>query len=238
MDWLSESQRYTELQNKFRSPERLARFLLSQEGGPVSFPHHRVSRGAYKVTKRLHTSRLGWQMIGSLVVWGILGVSFAGAQAAGEYAGAVSSMGSAGVGAAQPKVPNKLPAAAPAAAPAGSPAQAGSTAKPGAKFKHLPARNGEPVEVMNRRELERQAGRDAGKLLIRSSSSAEAIAWINGKLVGSTPLLMLLAPGQYKVELRGARSEFAQGNVDLLPNETRELVMELEQRYPSQVRLR
>ena len=121
---------------------------------------------------------------------------------------------------------------------AGSPAQAGSTAKPGAKFKHLPARNGEPVEVMNRRELERQAGRDAGKLLIRSSSSAEAIAWINGKLVGSTPLLMLLAPGQYKVELRGARSEFAQGNVDLLPNETRELVMELEQRYPSQVRLR
>lgn len=180
-------------------------------------------------------------MIGLLVFGGILGVSFAGAQAAGEYAGAVSSMGSVGVGAAQPKVPDKLPVPPPAQAssPAqgSSPAQAGSAAKPGSKFKHLPARSGEPLEVMNRRELERQAGNDAGKLLIRSSS-AEATAWINGKRVGGTPLLLLLAPGQYKVELRGSRSEFAQGNVDLLPNETREFVMELEQRYPSQVRLR
>jgi hypothetical protein len=182
-------------------------------------------------------------MVGSLVVWGILGVSFAAAQAAGEYAGAVSSMGSVGVGAAQPKVPDKLPAAAPAPTPAGSPAQAsspaqaGSAAKPGSKFKYLPARNGDPVDATNRKELERQAGSGAGKLLIRSSS-AEAAAWINGKLVGSTPLLLLLAPGQYRVELRGSRSEFAQGTVDLLPNETRELVMELEQRYPSQVRLR
>jgi len=192
---------------------------------------------------------LGLRMVGSLVVWGILGVSFAAAQAAGEYAGAVSSMGSVGVGAAQPKVPDKLPAAAPAPTPAGSPAQAssptqgsipaqaGSAAKPGSKFKYLPARSGEPLEVTNRKELERQAGNDAGKLLIRSSS-AEAKAWINGKLVGNTPLLLLLAPGQYKVELRGSRSEFAQGSVDLLPNETREFVMELEQRYPSQVRLR
>ncbi|MBF8304917.1 MAG: hypothetical protein HW398_105 [Acidobacteria bacterium] len=55
----------------------------------------------------------GLGTLGSLVVWGILGVSFAAAQAAGEYAGAVSSMGSVGVGAAQPKVPDKLPAAAP-----------------------------------------------------------------------------------------------------------------------------
>jgi hypothetical protein len=180
---------------------------------------------------------LGLRMVGSLVVWGILGVSFAAAQAAGEYAGAVSSMGSVGVGAAQPKVPDKLPAAAPAPTPAGSPAQASSAAKPGSKFKYLPARNGDPVDATNRKELERQAGSGAGKLLIRSSS-AEAAAWINGKLVGSTPLLLLLAPGQYRVELRGSRSEFAQGTVDLLPNETRELVMELEQRYPSQVRLR
>ncbi|MBF8304916.1 MAG: hypothetical protein HW398_104 [Acidobacteria bacterium] len=101
----------------------------------------------------------------------------------------------------------------------------------------MPARSGEPLDAANRKELERQAGNDAGKLLIRSSS-AEAKAWINGKLVGNTPLLLLLAPGQYKVELRGSRSEFAQGSVDLLPNETREFVMELEQRYPSQVRLR
>jgi hypothetical protein len=182
-------------------------------------------------------------MVGSLAVWGILGASFAAAQAAGEYAGAVSSMGSVGVGAAQPKVPDKLPAAAPAPTPAGSPAQAsspaqaGSAAKPGSKFKYLPARSGEPVDAANRKELERQAGRDAGKLLLRSGS-AEATAWINGKVVGNTPLLLLLAPGQYRVELRGSRSEFAQGTVDLLPNETRELVMELEQRYPSQVRLR
>ena len=187
-------------------------------------------------------------MIGALAVWGILGVSFAAAQAAGEYAGAASTMGSTGVGVAQPKVPDKLPAGlaptpagspAPGSAsiPASSPAQAGSAAKPGSKFKYMPARNGEPVEITNRKELEQQAGKDAGKLLLRSSSAA-ATAWINGKLVGNTPLLLLLAPGQYKIELRGTRSEFAAGAVDLLPNETREVVMELEQRYPSQVRLR
>lgn len=187
-------------------------------------------------------------MVGLLLIWGILGTSFAAAQAAAEYVGAVSSMGSVGVGAAQPKVPDKLPipdpaqAGSPAPAPgstaqASSPAQAGSAARPGSKFKYLPARSGEPVDAANRKELERQAGSDAGKLLLRANS-APAAAWINGKLVGNTPLLLLLAPGQYRVELRGARSEFAQGTVDLLPNETRELVMELEQRYPSQVRLR
>lgn len=176
---------------------------------------------------------MGKRLLGSLAVWGILGVSFAGAQAAGEYAGVVSSMGSVGVGTAAPKVPDQLPAA--------SPAQAGSNAKPGAKpgaqFKHLPARGGEPVEVKNRKELERQAGKDAGKLLIRSTA-VQANAWINGKLMGMTPLLLLLPPGQYRVELRGSRSEFAQEDVDLLPNETREIVMRLEPRYPSQVRLR
>lgn len=184
-------------------------------------------------TGRAQMNAMGRGLLGTLAVWSILGVSFAGAQAAGEYAGTVSSMGSVGVGAAAPKVPDKLPAA--------SPAQAGSNAKPGAKpgarFKHLPARSGEPVEVTNRKELERQAGKDAGKLLIRSAA-AQANAWINGKLVGTTPLLLLLAPGQYRVELRGSRAESAQEDVDVLPNETREIVMRLEQRYPSQVRLR
>jgi len=198
-----------------------------------------------KVNKEFHMN-LGLRMVGLLLIWGIFGTSFAAAQAAAEYVGAVSSMGSVGVGAAQPKVPDKLPipdpaqagSPAPGSAPqASSPAQAGSAARPGSKFKYLPARSGEPVDAVNRKELERQAGSDAGKLLIRANS-APAAAWVNGRLVGNTPLLLLLAPGQYRVELRGARSEFAQGAVDLLPNETRELVMELEQRYPSQVRLR
>jgi hypothetical protein len=159
-------------------------------------------------------------------VWGFLSIRFGKAQAAAEYAGAVSSMGS--VGTAAPKVPDKLPEAAPA--------QTSPNAKPGSPTKHPPARNGEPAEIKNRRELEGRAGKDAGKLLVRSTP-AHARVWINKKLVGDTPLLLLLAPDQYRIELRGSRSGSVEQEVNLLPNETRELLMKLPQRYPSQVRL-
>jgi len=51
-------------------------------------------------------------------------------------------------------------------------------------------------------------------------------------------VLLILAPGNYQVEMRGPQMEFGQRKVDLLPQEKRELVMILEQRYPAHVRLR
>jgi len=100
----------------------------------------------------------------------------------------------------------------------------------------VPEREADSVEDRNRKALEGTAGKTPGKLLIRSATTKARI-WVGNKLVGETPLLMLLAPGQYKVELRGPRMEYAKGEVDLLPNESRELILKLEQRYPSNVRL-
>ena len=154
---------------------------------------------------------------------------FARAQAAAEYAGAVSSMGSVGasIGTTQAVLPSTL--AAPREATFASPAPQKATV-------HLSVHVGASNEDANRQALEQEAGEDAGKLLLRSTPTKAAV-WIEGKRVGSTPLLLVLAPGAYRVELRGSRMEFAGQRVDLQARETRELNVPLEQRYPSHVRL-
>lgn len=113
-------------------------------------------------------------------------------------------------------------------------AQPGETAAATA----MPARESkDTVELRNRKEFEQNSGEQPAKLLVRSASR-KASVWIAGKSVGETPLLILLAPGQYKVELHGARMEHGQGDVALLPNESRELVLSMKQRYPADVELR
>ena len=99
---------------------------------------------------------------------------------------------------------------------------------------HLPYDPAPPSQGKNRRDLEAKAGKSAGKLLIRSSSG-EAQIWIDGKPVGKTPLLLIIAPGKYNIELRGPRAETAWTEVALLPKETRELNIRLELRYPTRV---
>jgi hypothetical protein len=99
---------------------------------------------------------------------------------------------------------------------------------------HLPSDPAPPSQEENRRDLEAKAGKSAGKLLIRSSSGGAQI-WIDGKPVGKTPLLVIIAPGKYDIELRGPRAETARTEVALLPKETRELNIRLELRYPTRV---
>ena len=99
---------------------------------------------------------------------------------------------------------------------------------------HLPFDPAPPSQEKNRRDLEAKAGKNAGKLLIRSSSG-EAQIWIDGKPVGKTPLLLIIAAGKYDIELRGLRTETARTEVALLPKETRELNIRLELRYPTRV---
>jgi len=99
---------------------------------------------------------------------------------------------------------------------------------------HLIASSAPAPEVTNRKTFEVQAGKDAGKLLLRATP-VEAQIWIDGKIVGKTPMLLVLAPGKYEIEMRGARGQTGKRSVDLLPRETRELAVKLAQLYPGHV---
>jgi hypothetical protein len=99
---------------------------------------------------------------------------------------------------------------------------------------HLTASSGPPAEVANRQNFEEHAGTTPGKLMLRSSPT-DAKIFINGLYVGHAPLLLLLAPGKYKVEMRGSRQEFGQRTIVVAPDETREAVFSLAPLYPFKV---
>ena len=158
---------------------------------------------------------LGWWLpvvaVASLCV---LSSTNASAQAVAEAAGATSVSGAVTAGA-KPAVP-KFPVAA------------------ANGMQHLIASAGPPPQETNVREFQAQAGKDAGKVLLRATPT-QAQIWVNGKIVGKTPLLLVLAPGKYEVEMRGARGETGKSTVALLPHETRELALQLHSLYPARV---
>jgi PEGA domain len=88
----------------------------------------------------------------------------------------------------------------------------------------------------NRHALEDKAGKDAAKLMLRSVPS-DAYVRLDGKIVGRTPLLLVVPPHQYKLTMDGTRMEHAERDVDLLPHETREYSLTLKPRYPTQVQV-
>lgn len=154
--------------------------------------------------------------------------SFASAQAVVETAGTTSVSGSvAASGAATAKAIGavKFPSVGPGSV-------AASTA--GGASPHLIASSGPPPDETNRKALESTAGKDASKLLLRASP-VEAQVWIDGKIVGKTPMLLVLAPGKYQIEMRGSRGQTGKSSVALLPRETRELAVKLDQLYPARV---
>jgi hypothetical protein len=102
---------------------------------------------------------------------------------------------------------------------------------------HLIAHDGPPAEEVNRKALEDQAGSDAGKLLMRSWPSGAQI-YINGAFVGHTPLLLMVAPGKYRVEMRGEHDDIAQRTLGLLANDTQEVTLKLAARYPARISTR
>jgi hypothetical protein len=112
-----------------------------------------------------------------------------------------------------------------------TPASAGPVSSP-----HLIASSSPPPEETNRIALEKVAGTDGCKLLVRSTLEESRI-WINGKPIGKAPLLLIVPPGKYQVEVVGPRAERTQSIVALLPHETRELTLELAKRYPHRVTL-
>lgn len=97
--------------------------------------------------------------------------------------------------------------------------------------------NAEGIYETNRKALEQRAGKDAAKLILRSVPS-EALVYIDGMSVGRTPLLLIIPPGKYKVEMRGQREGFGERLIGLLPNETQQLALTLVLRYPARISLR
>ena len=102
---------------------------------------------------------------------------------------------------------------------------------------HIVAPAGPPPEEVNRKALEENAGPDAGKLLLRSTP-AGAQVFINGAYVGKSPMLLIVPPGKYKVEMRGGRLETGSQIVGLLANQTQNVAMTLKQLYPSSVSMK
>jgi PEGA domain len=111
-----------------------------------------------------------------------------------------------------------------------------SPAKPGTA-QHLLARTGPPLDEINRKEFEANAGENASKLLLRSAPTGAEI-FINGLLVGKAPLLMVIAPGKYDIEMRGQRLESGRRTVGIMPKETQTVVIDLNQRYPASISTR
>ena len=157
-----------------------------------------------------------------------LGACYASAQAVAEHGGAVVTVGGS---------TTSLGKVAPARLPSGSltpsltQTETRGDQTPSA---HLPLREAEDVVGGNRRALEAKAGKDAAKVMLRSQPDG---AWvmIDGKEVGKTPLLLILAPGLYKIEMQVTQRESSQRQIDLLPKETREVLLTLPARYPNRL---
>lgn len=150
----------------------------------------------------------------SVVVIACCGV--ARGQAAAEYAGAATVSASTTVAEKSLMVPAPSKPVAPK------------------RSQHLVIPAGPPPEVINRNALEHSAGRDASKLLLRSTPSTAQV-WVDGAFVGNTPMLLIVPPGKYDVEVRGQRLESAQQTVALLPRETREVSFKMAVLYPTNV---
>jgi hypothetical protein len=103
-----------------------------------------------------------------------------------------------------------------------------------AKSAYVAAPSGPPADETNRKSLEANAGPDAGKLMMHSVPTGAQI-FINGLYVGHAPLLLLLAPAKYKVEMRGQRQEVGQRTILLEAHETHEIVVTLAPKYPGKV---
>ena len=139
------------------------------------------------------------------------------AQAATEAAGATSTSAGMTTGA-------KAPAVSPKSATAENDS-------------YLAPREGPPPEETNRKTLEEGAGKDAAKLLLRSVPSGVRV-YVNELFVGRSPLLLIVPPGKYRVQMRGERQELGERIVGLLPNDTENVTIALTLRYPSRITMK
>jgi hypothetical protein len=152
----------------------------------------------------------------------------ASGQTAAEAAGATSVAAAAAANAKAVAMPNPIPSGSTGEGPNAAPTQNSQTSP------HIMGSpSGHRVEA-NRQALEAKAGTDAARLLLRSTPS-QAQVWIDNQPVGNTPLLLIVPPGKYVVEMRGTREETGRQELALLPKETHEVTLKLELHYPTRV---
>lgn len=59
--------------------------------------------------------------------------------------------------------------------------------------------------------------------------------FIDGTIVGQTPMLVFIPPGKHKVEMRGASEEYGEREIDPAAKETEEIALTLTLRYPASI---
>ncbi len=193
----------------------LAPLLLDQ-----SFENHLRSWSGLPMNSHFGTAAFGHLQRFALVAVSLVAACGAArGQAATEHAGASSVSATTSVSGKSVMIPAPGKATTPKVA------------------RHLVIPDGPSPEVANRKALEQRAGREAGKLLLRSVPSPARV-WVDGAFVGNTPLLLIVAPGTYQVEVHGQRLESARQTVDLLPRETRDIAIQMAVRYPTTVSIR
>ena len=173
------------------------------------------------VSSPVATSHPVWRLLrntAEIALFLILVSSCVYAQAAAEYGGATS--GIAGNIAGTNMMKNvRIPDIS--SKPSTLMTQPSSTAGVNKNYIFDSMKKGSVAE--NRKDLEARAGKNDVK--------------IDGKPVGKTPLLLVLAPGQYNVVMNGNRMDHAEQKIDLLPKETREFMLPLKQLYPTSVQI-
>jgi len=95
---------------------------------------------------------------------------------------------------------------------------------------------GVPPAEANRKAFESGSGQHPAKMLLRSVP-ANAEVFVNDLTVGRAPLLLVVAPGTYKVGMRGQRQEWGDETVGVMPDETQVVLIHLRSRYPSSITL-
>jgi PEGA domain len=194
-------------------------------------------------------ARSGWK-IWLLLLSVSLGSQVTRAQDVAETAGATASSGAMtssakSIGQGTAALLNKAQDATEAAATTANSGVAANAAKSATgtsataaqPVSHLVVLPGPPVDEVNRKALEEHTGPDAGKLMLHSVPTGAQI-YINGLLVGRTPLLLVVTPGKYKIEMRGQRQEYGKRSIGLLPNETQDIIVTLASLYPTRISTR
>jgi hypothetical protein len=101
---------------------------------------------------------------------------------------------------------------------------------------NLIASEAPPPAETNRKALERDSGKHPAKLLLRSTPGSAEV-FVNDLTVGRAPVLLFVAPGKYKVGMRGDHQEWGEQTVGAMPDETQVVLIHLRPRYPSSVTL-
>jgi len=158
-----------------------------------------------------------WILIAALCLTGVM---VAQAQSSAEYGAATANSGTAAAKAKVP-IPNMtLPTTTPSKG--GGPAAAASgipASVPGA----------DTAATNNRLALEKRAGPDAAEVSLRSAPD-HALVWVDMQFVGTTPMMLKLAPGQHRVRMSAPQMQAVNEDIDLAAKQPKEVVASLKLR--------